>query len=80
MSDLKPPPKGPGLGAQLELLYECRICGEKHLRAPAGEPVVGPPLRPVEDVGHGPCGCPCHDRVHEGLDLCPRCGPASDWL
>lgn len=89
VSDLRPPPKGPGAGAQLELLYECRLCGEKHLRVPAGEPVVGPRLRPVEDVeppGPDPanllaaaCKCPCHKVTQPGLDLCPDCGTGSDF-
>lgn len=45
----------------------------KHLRAPAGERVVGPPLRPVEDVPL-PCPCPCHEVVQPGLVPCPECG------
>lgn len=28
--------------------YECRICGEHHLRRPAGQPVTGRPIPPGE--------------------------------
>lgn len=58
---------------QLELIYECRICGELHLRRPAGEPVFGRPVVNVE-LPEPECECRCHLVVEPGLVPCPDCG------